>query len=261
MKLAFGGCGTIWYSYIGVFQYIENKIEFDALSGTSGGAIATSLYSKYRSSEVLIDLATSNPLKNLKDINYFPLDGFGYLKGEALHRLLKKYLPGNMSTLKIPIKLYVTNVSKGILEVYDTYNTPDAKIADVVRASMSIPGMFNYHNIQGDLYADGGLLCNFPIETGYCGFKALGTHGDIQKINSSDSIPTKFSKYLGNIINAVINAQEKEHINNTLYSNTCMIPTGKNGTEFNFNNADIRDLITTGYINTMQWYKNLKAVR
>ncbi len=66
----------------------------------------------------------------------------------------------------IPLKVVVTDVDKGRLEVLNAHATPDVVVAEAVAASISIPLVFRPAAIPsfraGD-FADGGLVSNLPI--------------------------------------------------------------------------------------------------
>ena len=68
------------------------------------------------------------------------------------------------------LSIVATNLSKRRPEVFSFSTTPHVAVADAVRMSMSIPFYFNAlrfdgHQFgEGDLYADGGMYNNFPIQ-------------------------------------------------------------------------------------------------
>jgi NTE family protein len=65
------------------------------------------------------------------------------------------------------IYLIGADLSTGFSKVFCYNNTPDVKVADAARISMSIPLFFRaVQNINNDghVYVDGGLLDNYPIK-------------------------------------------------------------------------------------------------
>ncbi|MBA8667812.1 ankyrin repeat domain-containing protein [Holosporaceae bacterium 'Namur'] len=62
-----------------------------------------------------------------------------------------------------------TNISTGYYEIFSHEHTPDMKIADAVRISMSIPLVFTAKRYAKpgsrveDLYVDGGVVNNYPL--------------------------------------------------------------------------------------------------
>jgi len=66
----------------------------------------------------------------------------------------------------VPLKIVVTDVSRGTLEVLDRHLTPRVKVAEAVAASIAIPYVFEPARIPSfrpGLFADGGLVSNLPI--------------------------------------------------------------------------------------------------
>ena len=64
------------------------------------------------------------------------------------------------------IYISVTNISQRKNEIFSAENTisKDMPLADAVRMSMSIPLYFESIEFNGDRYADGGTVNNYPIE-------------------------------------------------------------------------------------------------
>ncbi|MDC3959066.1 patatin-like phospholipase family protein [Polyangium jinanense] len=62
--------------------------------------------------------------------------------------------------------LYVvtTNLSQRIAEVFSAASRPDVPVYKAVRMSMSIPLFFEAYPFHGDLYVDGGVSWNYPID-------------------------------------------------------------------------------------------------
>jgi predicted acylesterase/phospholipase RssA len=66
----------------------------------------------------------------------------------------------------LPLKIIVTDISRGRLEVLDRHRTPQVKVAEAVAASIAIPFVFEPARIpsfRDGLFADGGLVSNLPI--------------------------------------------------------------------------------------------------
>jgi NTE family protein len=66
----------------------------------------------------------------------------------------------------IPLKIVVTDVDRGSLEVFDSASTPDVVVAEAVAASIAIPLIFRpaaIPSFRPGRFADGGLVANFPI--------------------------------------------------------------------------------------------------
>lgn len=108
---------------------------------------------------------TSDEMQKIaQEISYLQMIDFdlknGFIKGEKIVNFLKKYF-GNteIQYLKIPLKIIATNLETGEKKVFSS-----GKIVDAVRASISLPGIFRPHEIDGKLFIDGGVVSNLPLE-------------------------------------------------------------------------------------------------
>jgi NTE family protein len=66
----------------------------------------------------------------------------------------------------VPLKIVVTDVDQGTLEIFDADTTPDVVVAEAVAASISIPVVFRpafIPSFRPGRFADGGLVSNLPI--------------------------------------------------------------------------------------------------
>lgn len=158
LGLCLSGGGARGIAHIGVLKALEEHNIFPQfISGASAGAIVGSLYASGKSMDEII--------KIVNDANLFKIFRFGSLMGglaklSYLREVLQKELP-NHCFEALPSKLFicVSNINKGKWVILKEGN-----IIDAVVASSSIPLVFEPVEIRGELYVDGGLLNNFPIE-------------------------------------------------------------------------------------------------
>ena len=61
------------------------------------------------------------------------------------------------------LKIVVSNLSTGSIEILDHCNTPDVLVVDAVAMSMNVPFLFQPFSYGGQWYTDGGLYNNFPV--------------------------------------------------------------------------------------------------
>lgn len=74
-------------------------------------------------------------------------------------------LAGGWPTV-VPLKIVVTDVDHGVLEIFDALSTPNVIVSETVAASVSIPLAFKPASIPSfrpGRFADGGLVSNLPI--------------------------------------------------------------------------------------------------
>lgn len=66
----------------------------------------------------------------------------------------------------IPLKIVVTDVDRGSVEVFDSASTPDVVVAEAVAVSIAIPLISRpaaIPSFRPGRFADGGLVANFPV--------------------------------------------------------------------------------------------------
>ena len=99
---------------------------------------------------------------------------FGFSSGDKAHEFLGEMIErkcGNPDlTFKELYELYgvefcvvVTNMSRKAAEYIHRKTKPNYSLRDAVRSSMSIPGVFTPFSSGKEVYVDGGLTNNFPL--------------------------------------------------------------------------------------------------
>ena len=199
--LVLSGGGAKGAAHIGVLKYIEEMgIPIDYIAGTSMGSIVGGMYALgYSSQEILNiisevdwDTLISNKVERKKisykskyesrtqmltvpfsvstDENELQSRSFknslptGIVSGDNLINLFNSLSVGysdpiDFNDLPIPFLCIATNVINGEADVLDK-----GVFSKSLRASMAIPILFDPIKIDETLYADGGLVNNFPAE-------------------------------------------------------------------------------------------------
>jgi len=144
-------------AHIGVLKALEEKgVEVHAVSGVSAGAIIGALYCSGYSPEKLKDIALkTNFLKWFKPSKSFK----SLFSLEAVEEFLKEHIPDGFSSMKKKFFVTTTNLTKGSYEFWS-----NGDLYRLVRASSSIPFLFEPVEIGDELYVDGGLMNNLPVE-------------------------------------------------------------------------------------------------
>lgn len=155
--LALGSGGAKGYAHLGVLKvFEENNIPIDCLSGASAGAIVAALYSLHRSTSKVEEILTDfNKIRSLID---FSFNG-GIIKGKKIISFFEDIFEGKkIQDLDIPISIVATDYNTG-----EAVEIRKGDIALAVRASISIPFLFELVNYKGKELADGGLSSPVPI--------------------------------------------------------------------------------------------------
>ena len=93
----------------------------------------------------------------LTDVDFFPWRGL--VRGKRIMRFLKKYLKDiTFEETKVPLILSGTNISDRTLHLMNS-----GPILKALRASISIPGIFQAVRIKDQVIVDGGVLDPLPI--------------------------------------------------------------------------------------------------
>ena len=169
--LVLSGGGAKGFAHIGVLKALNEKgIYPDIISGTSAGALVGALYADGYSPDEIMKIFAGRDLYGLISI---VLPRTGLFKMKDLLALLKKHLRARrIESLKIKTFICTTNFSTGRVRYF--YEGP---IIKPLVASASIPVLFQPILINEDLYVDGGLFSNLPVEPliGKCE-RIIGVH-------------------------------------------------------------------------------------
>ncbi len=188
-NLVFEGGGVKGIAYIGALQVLERKgilKKIVRVGGTSAGAINALLFGLGYSTEDTHDILWQLDFRKFEDASWWPLNvlrmfnKYGWYKGdffkEWIGALIEKKTGSPRTTFAElsqnsardgfrEIFMIGTNLSTRFSEVFSTESTPDMRLADAVRVSMSIPLFFKaVRDKRRDVLVDGGVLDNYPIK-------------------------------------------------------------------------------------------------
>ena len=190
--LALSGGGVKGYAHIGVLEVLEREgVGIAGIVGTSMGSIVGSLYASGKTAAELDSIVRDVNLAELVTAtggNYFNVSEkmnrdvsmirpemhmnnqnklvgpLGLVAGTAvleyIAQLLSHVTVTDFRRLPIPFAAVATDLVTGEKVVLRR-----GSLASAVRASMSIPGVFDPWEINGRLLVDGGMVSNMPVET------------------------------------------------------------------------------------------------
>ena len=199
--LVLSGGGAKGAAHIGVLKYIEQEgIPIDYIAGTSMGAVVGGMYALGYSADEILDVISSVDWERLisnnvdrKKISFcnkqekgshiisvpFSMKSRqedirsrsfrnslpdGIISGDNLINLFNSLSVGysdsiSFNKLQTPFICIATNMMNGKADVLDR-----GVLTKAMRASMAIPILFDPIKIGDTLYADGGLVSNFPAD-------------------------------------------------------------------------------------------------
>lgn len=152
------GGGIRGIAHLGVLKALINSgVKISHVSGTSAGAIAGAFYAAGIGPEEALGIF--NKTRLLRFIRP-ALGSLGLINIENMRDALKEYFPHDqIEDLKIPLSICATNFSEGTVRHFTK-----GPLIQAILASSCIPGIFKPIMIDNQMYVDGGILNNFPVE-------------------------------------------------------------------------------------------------
>ncbi len=159
--LALGGGAARGFAHIGVIKALESHgIKPDLVVGTSAGSVIAALYaSGYRGND-LNRIALSLDEASITDWA-LPFSGKfgGMIKGDALQSMINRLVKNQaIENTALPLGIVATDLQTGQGVLFQR-----GDMGQAVRASCSVPSVFQPTIIQGREYVDGGLVSPVPV--------------------------------------------------------------------------------------------------
>ena len=190
--LVLSGGGALGLAHAGVIKVLEElRVPVDCVAGTSMGAIVGGLYATGYSPAELEELALRTDWRDLlstapdrrrlpfrrkvDDLTYLTRWELGFSDGKLRvpsglipeHRFgamlqllgLRALDITDFDRLPLPFRAVAADIETGETVVLD-----HGDLAQALRASMAVPGLFAPVEVEGRLLVDGGLVANLPVE-------------------------------------------------------------------------------------------------
>lgn len=156
--LALGGGAAKGFAHIGVIKMLEaNGIQPVVVAGTSAGSVVGALYASGMDAYALQQKAVALDEASIRDVSLF---SGGVVKGQKLEDYVNTQLhERTFEQLKKPFAAVATRLEDGQRTVFVRGN-----VGQAVRASSSIPGVFEAVSIGKHHYVDGGVASPVPVD-------------------------------------------------------------------------------------------------
>jgi NTE family protein len=156
--LALGGGAAKGFAHIGVIKMLEaSGIHPDAVSGTSAGSVVGALYASGMDAFQLQEQAFALDEGKIRDVRFF---SGGMVQGQKLQDYVNELVRQTpIEKMHTPFAAVATELETGTRAVFIRGNTGQA-----VRASSSIPGVFEPVEINGRHFVDGGVVSPVPVD-------------------------------------------------------------------------------------------------
>jgi len=308
-NLVFEGGGVKGIAYAGALKALEElKIlqDIHRVAGTSAGAITAAYLALGFNTEYISNRLKNTNMKAFMDDRFGILRDlwnltkhFGWYRGDKFIDWIKEPIKAatyhadltfeslNEIATKDPEKfknlyIIVTNLSKQREEICSAEHTPSMPIWLAVRMSMSIPLFFEAVKYNKDLYVDGGVSWNYPIDifddqkydekkemttredtgkiynTGTLGLR-VGTLEEISSVRNGKGIHKQIGglkEYGGALVEYMLHTSNRIHLHKldrhrTIFLNSLDVGT----TEFGLSDKRSEQLIASGYKCAQEYFK------
>ncbi len=159
--LVLGGGGARGLAHIGVLQVLaENAIPVRAIAGTSIGAEIGAFVASGMSLIELTRIATEFDWMETLQLFMPDWPGGGLVSGKYIIAFLERHLGAyQIENLTLPYIAIATDLETGAQIIIDT-----GRLADAVRASISIPGVMAPHIVGHRRLIDGSVVNPLPFD-------------------------------------------------------------------------------------------------
>jgi NTE family protein len=166
IRVAFSGSGFKVPAHAGALQAILDcgyrPIE---VSGTSGGSICAALYACGMSAADMKQIALTHDWSDMMTFTPLSIFNLGYCNGKNLLSWMIQNTGGKtFAELPIGLTAVASNLANNRDFIWSAATTPDAPVALAIRASTSIPFVFEPVRYQDAILQDGGMIDNIPVD-------------------------------------------------------------------------------------------------
>lgn len=298
----FEGGGTLGTAYCGAlieFAKIYPLSGVKKFAGSSVGSMIAAILAAGASPSQLYDVVMSIDYKKFEDDTWTGVVGdgvrllneYGVYKGDALEAYAEQQLE---SITGIPLitfaQLYTlnsnelvitgTNLNRRCTIYFNRFKFPNMPISQAIRISSSFPIFFRAYKFMGDLWVDGGLLNNYPLNVfdfppysngpspTTLGFKLVGSsdidyYVDPSVEHADEDLPTRVNisgivGFASTLVNTLYEVSQR--VNMTAEDNlrTCIINIGdKSALDFELSADDKLQLMSAGAAAFRVWLQGV----
>jgi NTE family protein len=269
IALALSGGGARGLAHVGVLQWMEqNHVPIDSIAGTSMGALVGALYATGRSpaemrqfveaihwDEAIAGEPSYSQLsyrrKEDRRMDQIPAQlglknglsaPLGFSAGQGVGLLLDRIAfpystVASFDDLPIPFRCVATDMLTG-----DAVVLKGGSLAQSLRATMAIPGLFTPVELDGKVLADGGLVDNIPTDVA----RDMNADVVIAVDISSPLVDRKELEGLGAFLSQAVNIMTLGNDRRALrLADTQIVPNLRGFTVLDFARAE--EIIRLGY--------------
>ena len=217
LVLSSGGARGI--AHIGVIRELERRgYQISSIAGTSMGALVGGFYAAGQLDDYTNWLLTLDRMDVLRLVD-FSISSKGLVKGRRIIEKMKEIIPDRqIESLNIPFVAVATDIITGQEKVFES-----GKLYEAIRASISIPTVFQPKQIGDAYFVDGGVLNPVPVN------RVKRIPGDLLFVSDVNGLPSpeskpemikeeknskveKYVQLLQNKLNSIVPSQENDQL-------------------------------------------------
>lgn len=298
-NLAIKGGGVRGIAFVGALRELDTAgmlTDIQRVAGTSAGAMVAAMVCAGYSVADIERLMHSLDFKKFED-HWDPfrvISHYGLYKGEYIIDFTKSFLAGCPHNLSEDttfgdmrqagcrdLYVFATNLNESTVKEFSADKTPGVKVAEAVRASMSIPLFFKawqFDDGKSDphMYVDGGVAFNYPLTFFDSDrFTGGGPEDDYNKEALGLFLHSKQPKqhinfgfneirhYIHHLFEVLLNTQDLDFTEDeTMQDRSVMIDDlGIKATDFDLTADDMHKLVVSGSTGAKEYLQRLQQNR
>ena len=159
VALVLSSGGARGCAHIGAIKALEqNGFNITSIAGTSMGALVGGIYATGQL-QLFEDWISSLDMMEVLKLTDFSISKKGLVKGEKVINKIRQIVPErNIEDLAIPFCAVATDIIQGTETVFT-----EGDLYEAIRASISIPTVFQPLRLNDHYYVDGGLTNPIPV--------------------------------------------------------------------------------------------------
>jgi NTE family protein len=156
--LTMSGGGVRGLAHVGVIRALEERdMEPTVLSGASAGSLVGALYAQGYTPDEICEFFDTTEIFRWGHYTWLKP---GLIDTDKFHDIFKKKLPeDSFESLKKELYIVATDIVNGQPKIFT-----EGQLIKPILASAAFPVVLSPVEIDGTLYADGGIVNNFPVE-------------------------------------------------------------------------------------------------
>ncbi len=227
------GGGTRLPCHVGILHALEDmQLVYRHIVGVSGGSVVAALAAAGWDNKRMLDLSLGTDYRQFRGYSLLSLLRTGGLcNGDRFEQWIDELLEGRrFADMGMDLHVLATDIDGGGPVLFNRQTSPDLKVSQAVRYSMSIPLMFSFKTHENHIMTDGVILAEDALHRDWSGegtpvvcFRLRG-HVRRSSVKARSLLP--LFTYIQLLVQTFMNAVSREYVQAEHWHNTVVIDTG-----------------------------------